>query len=375
MSDSLSTTKKRHKVARSVEYFDYGLLVMVMLLFAFGLVMLYSTSAYMATLEYNDSLHYLKRQVFAAVLGAILMIGINMIGYKILRKVARIGYLFAFVLVIAVIFVGVAQGSASRWIYIGPISFQPSELAKLAIIIFLADLIAERARELKQWPNVVKAFAYCVPILLPVAYNNLSTAIIMAGIAFGMLFIAARGYRAFILIGVLGIAGVVLFITQVGYRGDRIQVWLHPESSDKGFQTLQGLYAIGSGGMFGKGLGESMQKLNGVLPEAQNDMIFSIVCEELGIFGAICVILMYLLLLWRFMIIANNARDMFGSFLVIGIMIHISLQVILNIAVVTNMIPNTGVTLPFISYGGTSIMFLMFEMGIAMAVSRGIRLE
>lgn len=373
--DSSLTTKKRKKTGNAVEYFDYGLLVMVMLLFAFGLVMLYSTSAYMATLEYDDSLHYLKKQAAAAVLGVFLMIGINVIGYKVLRRFATLGYLLAFVLVIAVIFLGVAQGSASRWLYFGPLSFQPSELAKLAIIIFMADLIATNARELRSWQNVVKAFAYCIPILVPVAYNNLSTAIIMAGISFGMLFVAAKGYRAFFVIGAIGVAGAVLFISQMGYRADRIQVWLHPENSDKGFQTLQGLYAIGSGGLFGKGLGESMQKLNGVLPEAQNDMIFSIVCEELGIFGAICVILMYLLLLWRFMIIANNARDMFGSFLVIGIMIHISLQVILNIAVVTNMMPNTGVTLPFISYGGTSIMFLMFEMGIAMAVSRGIRLE
>ena len=153
-----------------------------------------------------------------------------------------------------------------------------------------------------------------------------------------------------------------------------MQIWLHPEDFDKGYQTLQGLYAIGSGGLFGKGLGESIQKL-GFVPEAQNDMIFSIICEELGLFGAICVILMYIMLLWRLLLIATNAKDMFGSYLVIGIMIHIALQVILNIAVVTNSMPNTGVTLPFISYGGTSIMFLIAEMGVALSVSKDAHVE
>ncbi|MBR1634040.1 MAG: cell division protein FtsW [Lachnospiraceae bacterium] len=365
--------KKRRRV-RSIAYFDYGLLAIVMLLFAFGLVMLYSTSAYMATLEYEDSLHYLKRQLLASALGFAGIVGLNITGYRWLKRFSGLFYFGAFILCVLVIFIGTAQGSSSRWIYFGPLSFQPSEFAKLAVIIYLAALVADSAKSLRDWHNVVRAFFHIVPLLIPVAYNNLSTAVIIAGIAFGMLFVASPDYRAFIVIMAIGAIGIVFFISGVGYRSDRIDVWLHPEKYEKGFQTLQGLYAIGSGGLFGKGLGESMQKL-GYVPEAQNDMIFSIVCEELGIFGAICVILMYLLLLWRFMIIAYNARDMFGSYLVIGIMIHISLQVILNIAVVTNTLPNTGVTLPFISYGGTSVMFLLFEMGVAMAVSRGIRLE
>lgn len=152
--------------------------------------------------------------------------------------------------------------------------------------------------------------------------------------------------------------------------------WLDPEAyaSGKGFQTLQALYAIGSGGIFGKGLGKSMQKL-GFIPEAQNDMIFSIICEELGLLGAIAVILLFVILIWRMMIIANNARDLFGALLVVGVMGHISVQVILNIAVVTNTIPNTGVSLPFISYGGSSVMFLLVEIGIVMSVAKGIRLR
>ena len=160
-----------------------------------------------------------------------------------------------------------------------------------------------------------------------------------------------------------------------GYRGDRIQAFLHPETAgDKGYQTLMGLYAIGSGGLFGKGLGESLQKLGNV-PESQNDMIFTIICEELGLFGAICLMLLFVLLIWRMMVIANNAKDLYGSLIVVGAMAHIAIQVILNIAVVTKTIPNTGVILPFISYGGTSVIFLMAEMGLVLSVSKGIKLE
>ena len=162
----------------------------------------------------------------------------------------------------------------------------------------------------------------------------------------------------------------------MSYRFGRINAWLDPEkyASTTGFQTLQSLYAIGSGDLFGKGLGQSMQKL-GFIPEAQNDMIFSIICEELGLFGAIAIIMMFLIMIWRFLIIANNAPDQFGALLVVGVMAHISIQVILNIAVVTNTIPNTGITLPFISYGGSSIVFLLAEIGLALSVSRGIKLE
>lgn len=158
------------------------------------------------------------------------------------------------------------------------------------------------------------------------------------------------------------------------YRAERLRIWLNPEKYEKGYQTLQGLYAIGSGGLFGKGLGGSMQKL-GFVPEAQNDMIFSIICEELGLFGAISVILLFVITIWRFMVIASNAQDLYGALIVTGALAHISIQVILNIAVVTNTIPNTGISLPFISYGGTSVLFLLAEIGLVLSVSRGIHLE
>ena len=211
--------------------------------------------------------------------------------------------------------------------------------------------------------------------MLVIAVNNLSTAIIVAGIAFIMVFVVSPKYTHFIAFAAVAAVAVAGFILVQGYRADRISAWLHPEDHpDTAYQTLQGLYAIGSGGLVGQGLGESIQKL-GFLPESQNDMIFAIICEELGLFGAVSIILIFLFMIYRFMIIANNAPDLFGALLVVGVMGHIAIQVILNIAVVTNTIPNTGITLPFISYGGTSVLFLLMEMGIVLSVSNQIKLE
>ena len=232
---------------------------------------------------------------------------------------------------------------------------------------------------------MILALAGLVSGLVWKVTDNLSSAIIIFGIAGLMLFVASPDYKRFVIIGIIGAAGAALIVFLIanagdtegmGFRSARILAWLDPGSdpSDKGFQTLQALYAIGSGGIFGKGLGQSMQKL-GYLPEEQNDMIFAVICEELGLFGAIAVILIFILLIWRFMVIANNAPDLFGALLVVGVMGHIAIQVILNIAVVTNTIPNTGISLPFISYGGTSVLFLLIEMGLVMSVARGIRLK
>ncbi len=194
------------------------------------------------------------------------------------------------------------------------------------------------------------------------------------GIAISLVFVASPKYMQFFVMGGAVIAAGAVFVLGVSYRMERFLIWQHPEKYEKGYQTLQALYAIGSGGLFGKGLGAGMQKL-GFVPEAQNDMIYSIICEELGLFGAICVILLFAILIWRFMVIASNAQDLYGALLVTGVMAHISIQVILNIAVVSNSIPNTGISLPFISYGGTSVLFLMAEIGMALGVSRGIPLE
>ena len=215
--------------------------------------------------------------------------------------------------------------------------------------------------------------------------SNLSSAIIIMGIAVLMVFVASPDYKKFVLMGVVGAAGVALVVFLIvnaasadglNYRGERVLAWLDPEAyvSDTGYQTLQALYAIGSGGIWGKGLGQSMQKL-GFIPEAQNDMIFSIICEELGLFGAVAIILMFVMLIWRLMVIANNAPDLFGALLVVGVMGHMAIQVILNIAVVTNTIPNTGISLPFISYGGTAVLFQLAEIGLVLNVAKRIQLK
>ena len=248
-------------------------------------------------------------------------------------------------------------------------------MAKIAVILFMAMIIDKIPKQFTRFSSIIKMFIILAPLIGIVAYSNLSTAIIIIGISVCMMFVASPKYLQFILVGIGVLVFAVAFVMLAGYRSTRIEAWLHPEtaSSDAVYQTMMGLYAIGSGGLFGKGLGESLQKLGNV-PESQNDMIFTIICEELGLFGAICLILLFIILIWRMMVVANNARDLYGSLLVIGVMSHIAIQVILNIAVVTNSIPNTGVILPFISYGGTSIIFLMAEIGIVLSVSRGIRL-
>ena len=370
---------RRERKPKGTTYFDYNLLFIVIFLLGFGLVMLYSSSSYISANTYGDSAHYLKLQLRNMGIGAVFMVIMAKIDYHQWKKFYILAYLGSLVLCTLVLLPipGLTRSShgKSRWLNLGPVSFQPSELAKLAIIIFLAVLIERHTREVSKTAGVIKVFVYLAPLLLIVAIGNLSTAVIIFGIAFCMLFVANPQYKPFFALAGVGIVGVVGLIAIEGYRGNRVDAWLHPETAgDKGYQTRQGLYAIGSGKLFGKGLGESLQKMGNV-PESQNDMIFTIICEELGLFGAVCVILLFVLLLWRMMVIANNATDLYGALVVSGIMSHIAIQVILNIAVVTNTIPNTGVILPFISYGGTSIVFLMGEMGLALSVSKGIRLE
>ena len=369
--------KPSHRAAQGVKkvrYIDYTLLFMVIFLLGFGMVMLYSTSAYNATLRMGDSAYYLKRQMMAAALGFAGMFVCVKMDYHIFQKLSGLAYIGSLALCVLVIFLGSGKDDSNRWFRIGGLSIQPSEIAKVGVIIFLAAMVSRAPKQMRNFRYCIRVIAAILPLFAVVAYTNLSTAVIIMGIAVIMVFVANPNYKPFFVIAGVMVAAVVIFINMATYRQVRIQAWLDPESTDKGYQTLQGLYAIGSGGLFGKGLGESVQKL-GFVPEAQNDMIFSIICEELGLFGAICVILMFILLLWRFMVIANHAKDMFGSYLVIGIMAHIALQVILNIAVVTNTIPNTGITLPFISYGGTSIAILLTEMGLALSVSKGLQVD
>ncbi len=365
------------KKERTTKYFDYSLLFLVIFLLGFGLVMLYSVSAYEAQSEFGDATYYLRHQARNIAIGLVFMAAAARIPYQFWKKiwVSRFVYIVSFLLCAAVIAVGSEANGSQRWLQIGPIQFQPSEIAKVAVIIYLAAVLCRMPKQIKDFKSLLKILIRVAPIIAVIAYSNLSTAIIVAGICILMMFVASPKYSHFLVLAILVVAMGAIFILTQSYRSDRILAWLHPEDyPDEAYQTLQGLYAIGSGGLFGKGLGASIQKL-GYVPEAQNDFIFTIICEELGLFGGICGILLFILLIWRFMVIANNSSDLFGAMLVVGVLSHISLQVVLNLAVVTNSMPNTGVILPFLSYGGTSMIFLLTEMGLVLSVSRGIRLD
>ncbi|HCW22264.1 MAG TPA: cell division protein [Lachnospiraceae bacterium] len=400
-----TSNNERNKRARtkSAERFaklkDYSLLFTLLLLIIFGLIMLYSTSSYEAYATYSDSAYYFKKQLQASLLGLGVMLLVAIFPYRYLDKMAVFLYFASVLLVLMIIPFGRTVNGARRWIYIGSLSIQPAEISKITVIILTARILCrtklKRYRGLigwiklffrVMWPSIVQAG------LLYSVTRNMSSAMIVLFIGLGMLFVASRKVWPYFLLAGLGAGAGAVWIrhvisadqaataasttSDISFRGERILAWLEPEkySGETAFQTLQALYGIGSGGIFGKGLGNSVQKL-GYIPEAQNDMIFSVICEELGIFGAFCVIAIFILLCYQILTIAENASDEYGGLLASGVMVHIAIQVILNIAVVTNTIPNTGVTLPFISYGGTSVVLLLAEMGMVMSVSRNIRLQ
>ncbi len=382
--------KNKHKMNKSVrqffQYYDYNLLVSVILLICFGLIMLYSSSAYSAQIKFGDDMYYFTKQAAISALCLIAVIIGSQIDYHLLTKnFAGWIYLVANILLFLTKFIGTELNGAKRWIYFGPVSFQPAEMAKVAIILFLPTLIVKMGKNMRSYTafGVVLGAGALTSMLTYVFTDNLSTAIIIAGITVGLLFIVFPDIRPFlagaILVVIVAVA-VVWYVkgsaTSGSFRLRRVQVWLNPEANSSlgGYQVMQGLYAIGSGGFFGKGLGNSLQKLDYV-PEAQNDMIFTIICEELGLFGAIMLSLLFAFMLYRLFFIAQNAPDLLGALIASGIFIHIALQVVLNIAVVTNAIPTTGITLPFISYGGTSVVFLMSEMALALSVSKQIRFK
>ena len=378
---------RKPKIKKKTDYYDYSLLAVIILLTCFGLVMLYSTSAYTSTNKYGDDMYFFKKQAaisFVCIAGALF---ISMFDYHILARFTGVLYgVAAGSMVLVRTPLGTVSNGARRWLRIGPIQFQPAEIAKIAVIVCLSYMIVNMGRKI----GTLKGFMMlagsggALAFITYVFTDNLSTAIIIFGITIGLIFIAHPKVRPFLIAaGILLVVAIVAISflsatmeTSSSFRLRRILVWLHPEdyASGDGYQTIQALYAIGSGGFLGRGLGNSIQKL-GSVPEAQNDMIFSIICEELGIFGAIMVLALFGYLLYRLFFIAQNAPDMFGSLLVSGVFVHIALQVIMNVAVVLNIMPNTGVTLPFISYGGTSILFLMAEMGLALSVARQIKFQ
>ena len=382
-----STNTRVKKKEHSIAYFDYSLLAILICLICFGLVMLYSTSSYSAMMKQNgDSLFYFKRQVLFCIVGLIGMWIVSRIDYHWYFERSMFFYFISiFMMFLVKTPLGKEVNGAKRWIKL-PFGqqLQPAEIAKIAIILFIPALICTMGREIKTLEGIVKVLAWGAfsAAVVFIITENLSTAIIVMGITCIMIFVVHPKTRIFIIIAVgiilIGIVGArvlgMAMETSGNFRLRRILVWLNPEkyASEGGYQIMQALYAIGSGGFFGKGLGNSAQKM--IIPEVQNDMILSIICEELGVFGAIMVLILFGMLLYRLLFIAQNAPDLYGSLVVSGIFAHIALQVILNVMVVINCIPTTGITLPFISYGGTSVLFLMAEMGLALGVSSKIKI-
>ena len=384
-----TTGRRKRRQERGENFFDYTLLFVVLFLLLFGLIVLYSVSSYEAGIRFGDSAYYLKNQLRATAIGMFVFIFAAVFDYHIWERFALPIFGVSLVSVFLILTpLGRTYNGARRWLDIGGISVQPVEIVKVALIIFLAAIINGLGSGIKQRYMVYKILGIAAVPAAMILFitKNMSSAIILGGIAGIMLYMADPRYMRYIGLAIGGSLFAILVLFAIirtseknegtgDFRSARIVAWLHPEeySADVSFQTLQGMYAIGSGGVFGKGLGESVQKMK--LPEAQNDMVFSIICEELGVFGGLCVLALFLVLIYRCMLIASNAPDTFGAMLVIGVMGHFALQVFLNIAVVTNTIPNTGVTLPFISYGGTSVIFLLAEIGLVLNVSRHIRMK
>lgn len=377
-SDEQQLNRKRRS-----GYFDYSLLFVWIFIMLLGYVLLYSASSYTALNKYNSSIYFLKNQLIATAMGLVVMIPMIFFDYRILKKFSKIIYGASIVSVFLVLTpMGIEANGARRWVDLKIVSFQPAELVKISVILLTAFLLSKCGRDALKHGKIcwqIYSISIFGAAVLFVVTSNLSFAIIVLGIGAVMLIVAgACKFFTGIIAAGIGVGVVSLFFlgefSDLGFRFSRIAVWRNPEAyMDKGgYQVMQGLYAIGSGGLFGKGLGNSAQKL-GYVPEASNDMIFSIICEELGIFGALCIIALFIFLIRRMRYIASNASDLFGSMVVVGVLAHISIQVVLNIAVVTNFIPNTGVSLPFISYGGTSLMFLMIEMAMVLSVSRRIK--
>lgn len=369
-------------------YFDYNLLIVVIFLVCFGLVMLYSSSSYSAQIKFGDDMYYLKRQALVTVGSFFAMYVVSRIDYHIYAKWAWPVYWIAMFLMALVRFspLGVESYGSRRWLQMPfNMTLQPSEIMKIAIILLIPYLLCEMGKQAYSLKGIAKVAVWGIFAFVGVYYftDNLSTALIVLLITCIMIFVVHPKTAPFLVLGGGGIAALMIILqimaanvqNTTNFRLRRILAWLKPDqyATEESHQVTQALYAIGSGGFFGKGLGNSSQKM--IIPEAQNDMILSVICEELGVFGVIVVLLLFGFLLYRLVFIARNAPDIYGSLIATGIFAHIALQVILNIGVVTRILPTTGITLPFISYGGTSILFLMAEMGIALGISTKIKIN
>lgn len=360
---------------------DITFLSFVLVLLTVGLVMLFSASYAYSYEYYNNSYKFILKQAMFGAGGVVLMLIVSRIDYHFLRKFSWIVYAITLAMLIALLAMPpmVSGMDVKRWMIIGPVNFQPSEIAKFAIILLFSNLIAANYKQMGNIKFVAFLLALLgVTCILVALEPHLSATILIFVIGITIMVIGGLKLRYIIGGAIAGAGGIALLIATkvISYGSDRIKYWLDPwlDAKGKGFQTIQSLLAIGSGGILGRGIGQSRQKYLWV-PEPHNDFIFSIVCEELGLIGALLIILLFALLIWRGFTIAMRAPDKFGSFLAVGLTFQVGLQAMLNIWVVTNTIPNTGISLPFFSYGGTSLIILLAEMGIVLSVSRTANIE
>ncbi len=352
---------------------DYPIMFITLLLVCIGVVMVFSASFYYAQQKFDDSYYFFKRQSLWAIIGLFGMIFMSNFDYRKLKKFSKLFLFISFLLLVAVLLFGTEINHAKRWLYIGPFSFQPSELAKLALIVYLSESLSRNRKKARSfWRGVIPSLLVTgVLFFLIIKQPNMSTAGILVMITFVMLFLAgAKIWHLMSFVGI-GCVGVVALVKKAKYRMDRILAYKDPWSdpTKTGYQTIQSLYSLGSGGWFGMGLGASRQKFL-YLPYSETDFIFAIIGEELGFIGATLIMILFLGLIWRGVRIAITAPDLFGTLLASGIIAMIGIQVILNIAVVTNTIPPTGVPLPFISYGGSSLFLFMSSVGVLLNISK-----
>ena len=372
--------KKRHAILQEGRL-DISFLATVLFLLTFGLVMLFSSSYAYAYERYGNSYKFISKQFIFAVFGVVVMLAISKINYHILRKWAILIYAITFLMLVAVLILPPMSDDVTvkRWIAIKSFSFQPSEIGKFAIILLFSHLISINQEKMRSFKFIFLLGVLLAGIAAPVVLEpHISATLLILLIGFVLMFVGGMSGVIAASLGAAGGLGAIVFLNSsiIGYSSDRIKYWRDPwlDAKGKGFQTIQSLLAIGSGGILGRGIGQSRQKYLWV-PEPHNDFIFSIICEELGLVGALFVIGGFAVLVWRGFNIAMRAEDKFGMLLAIGLSFQVGLQAMLNIWVVTNTIPNTGISLPFFSYGGSSLIILLAEMGIILSISRGANKE
>lgn len=360
---------------------DFGFLSLVLILLSIGLVMLFSASYAYSYARFDNSYHFIVRQAIFAVVGIVAMFALSRIDVKVYRKLAVPIYVVAIVLLVLVLALPpMVEGMEhKRWLVLGPITFQPSEIAKFAIIALFSHLIAKYHKLMSNFKFVITLlFILAVVCGLVVVETHLSATVLILFIGVVLMIVGGLAIRYIVMGAGVAVTAVVLFVVTglVDYASSRFTYWLDPwsDAAGKGYQTIQSLLAIGSGGLLGRGIGQSRQKYSW-LPEPHNDFIFAIVSEELGLIGAMIIVILFCLLIWRGFVIAMHSPDKFSSLMAVGLSFQVALQAALNIMVVTNTIPNTGISLPFFSYGGTALIILLAEMGIVLSISRSANLE